>query len=166
MDSIQEMIKSIFGDPVTINSIMSAIVTVYAFVVSLWNVGAKKRVIKADLQATKYADEASKAKVAADSTKEAIGILSNMLLTVFLNANTLDVETKKQLANAAKQLDNLTDVKLLGNVKTMLNKVQEHNPEATIVEKHDELVKQANETKKKLTEMSEETTNFIDKLKL
>lgn len=161
-----EIYKTLFPNGVTAEFISTAIVGIIALLVSLYGTTIKKKVTTQDVQKSKSEIASANAEVKSQEAINAVTLLSNMLLTIFLNANTLDTDTKKQLVAYSKALETLSDIKLSEEVHKALDIVAKYAPEATILEQREQLNAAATKVEKYLDNASEATSSLIDKIKL
>lgn len=161
-----EIYKTLFPDGITAEFISTIIVGVIALLMSLYGTTIKKKVTTQDVQKSKSETASASAEAKSQEAINAVTLLSNMLLTIFLNANTLDTETKKQLVSYSKALETLADVELSDEVHKALDIVAKFSPEASILEQREQLEIVANKVEEVLDEASETTSSLIDKIKL
>lgn len=161
-----EIYKTLFPDGITAEFISAIIVGVITLAISLYSTTIKRKVTTQDVQKSKSEVASTNAEAKSQEAINAVTLLSNMLLTIFLNANTLDTETKKQLVAYSKALETLADVELSDEVHKALDIIEKFSPEATILEQREKLDIAANKVEEILDEASETTSSLIDKIKL
>lgn len=161
-----EIYNMLFPNGVTAEFISTIIVGVIALLLSLYGTTIKKKVTTQDVQKSKSETASANAEAKSQEAINAMTLISNMLLTIFLNANTLDTETKKQLVTYSKALENLSTIKLSEEVHKTLDIVAKFSPESSIVKQREQLELATNKIEEILDEASETTSSLIDKIKL
>jgi hypothetical protein len=161
-----EIYKALFPDGITAEFIAAVIVGIIALVTSIYGTTIKKKITTQDVQKSKSETASASAEQKSQEAINAVTLLSNMLLTIFLNANTLDSETKKQLVSYSEALEALADVELSNEVHKALDVVAKFSPEASILEKREQLETAANQMEDYLDKASDATSSLIDKIKL
>lgn len=161
-----ELYETLFPNGITAEFISTVIVGVIALLLSLYGTTIKKKVTTQDVQKSKSEVASANAESKSQEAINAVTILSNMLLTIFLNANTLDTETKKKLVSYSQALESLADVNLSDEVHKALDIVAKFSPEASILEQKEQLILATNKVEEFLDEASDTTSSLIDKIKL
>ena len=161
-----ELYETLFPTGITAEFISTVIVGVIALLLSLYGTTIKKKVTTQDVQKSKSEVASANAESKSQEAINAVTILSNMLLTIFLNANTLDTETKKKLVSYSQALESLADVNLSDEVHKALDIVAKFSPEASILEQKEQLILATNKVEEFLDEASDTTSSLIDKIKL
>ena len=161
-----EIYKTLFPDGITAEFISTIIVGVIALLMSLYGTTIKKKVTTQDVQKSKSEIASGNAEQKSQEAVNAVTLLSNMLLTIFLNANTLDTETKKKLVGYAQALETISTVELSDEVHKALDIVAKFSPEASILERREQLEVIANKVEEILDTASETTSSLIDSIKL
>ena len=161
-----ELYETLFPNGITAEFISTVIVGVIALLLSLYGTTIKKKVTTQDVQKSKSEVASANAESKSQEAINAVTILSNMLLTIFLNANTLDTETKKKLVSYSQALESLANVNLSDEVHKALDIVAKFSPEASILEQKEQLILATNKVEEFLDEASDTTSSLIDKIKL
>jgi hypothetical protein len=156
----------LFPNGITAEALSSFFVALYAIVISFYNLTIKRKVIKSDIQQTNSERASNNAENKADAALRGVNILGNMMLTVYLNANTLDDTTKKRIASYAVELDNISGITIDKAILQMADIVSKFKPEATIVEQKEKLVEHKYKKEEQLDDVNRKTQEALNKLKL
>lgn len=161
-----EIFKTLFPDGITADFIASVLVCIVTLCISIGSTSIKKKISVQDIQKSNSEKASAASQEKSQEAINAVNVLSNMLLTIFLNANTLDAETKKQLVSYGKLLESIADINLTDEVKNALDVVEKFAPESTIVEKREQLEQATVKVEEALDQISDATSSLIDKIKL
>ena len=161
-----EIYKTLFPNGVTAEFVSTIIVGIIALLLSLYGNNIKKQITTKDIQQSKSEVASTNAEAKSQEAINSLMILSNMLLTIFLNANTLDIEVKKQLVTYSKALEKASNIELSDEVHKALDIIAKFSPETSITEQREQLEIIANKVEEILDEASDTASSLIDKLKL
>lgn len=165
MDSLEQFVDVVFGGKITVDQIVTMLVAVYAVIKSFTEWRAKKKLINADktLTATEEKLEAQQEEI--QGLKTACIGLVEVVTTAYLSSNTIDAETKKDLAAISNKLKENSNLSLSAPVTALIEKV-EQGANVDLSEIKKELKEKFQDTETILNVASETAQAAIDKLKV
>ena len=166
MDSVQTIIQNIFGGQVTIQGVLTVLVSLYAVVVSLVEWRAKVKLIKADKQLTSADKKLDAQREELDKVKEGMKYLGDIICTAYLANPNVDENTKKKIAVAATELEKVSNVNLSGMTKDLINVVTEYVPGTNLEAQKENIVAEAKAAEELIDAASESVDDIVNKLEV
>lgn len=164
MDELRELFNMLFPNGFGADTFTTIFSALFATIISVKSAISSKKVILSGVEKTNAELEAAKAQQEAKDAKKAISVLGSMMITIFLNANTIDADTKKQLTTYANALEVAAGVELDPYVKAGLNVINKYTPEKTTKEKEEALIAAANKVEAVLDTVSSQAKEAISRL--
>lgn len=166
MDSVQTIIQNIFGGQVTIQGVLTVLVSLYAVVMSLVEWRAKVKLIKADKQLTSADKKLDAQREELNKVKEGMKYLGDIICTAYLANPNVDENTKKKIAVAATELEKVSNVNLSGMTKDLINVVTEYVPGTNLEAKKENIVAEVKATEELIDAASESVDDIVNKLEV
>lgn len=166
MESVQSIIQTIFGGQITIQSILTVLVSLYAVVVSIVEWRAKVKLIKADKQLTSADKKLDAQKEELNKIRESMKYLGDIVCTAYLSNPNVDENTKKKIAVAATSLEKVADIEFSKITTDLINVVTEYIPGTNIEEKKEEIIAEVKAAEKVIDAISDTADDIVNKLEV
>lgn len=166
MESVQSIIQTVFGGQITIQSILTVLVSLYAVVVSIVEWRAKVKLIKADKQLTSADKKLDAQKEELNKIRESMKYLGDIVCTAYLSNPNVDENTKKKIAVAATSLEKVADIEFSKITTDLINVVTEYIPGTNIEEKKEEIIAEVKAAEKVIDAISDTADDIVNKLEV
>lgn len=166
MESVKQVIESILGGDITGDKIFTIFVAFYALIKSVTEWRAKKKLINADKELTSMDKKLEAQNQELEEVKKSNAILANIIATAYLSSNTIDSNTKKEIAQYAKKAEQIAKVDITSMVSGLINTVAEHIPGTSLNEKKEEIKAEVKAREEILDSAIEGATSAIDAIKV
>ncbi len=164
MSSLEEIINVIFGGQVDASKIIVILVSIYAFVNSITERLAKKKVWSKEVEETQTQKDLKALKQKQKAVCECISSLADIVLTAYLSSNTIPVETKQKIAAEGEKLKCVGEIDLTESTNKLIAAATSTIPQETLNEKKEkinEAVKEVGETTKTANDAVQAAINNI-----
>lgn len=166
MESVQSIIQTVFGGQITIQSILTVLVSLYAVVISIVEWRAKVKLIKADKQLTSADKKLDAQKEELNKIRESMKYLGDIVCTAYLSNPNVDENTKKKIAVAATSLEKVADIEFSKITTDLINVVTEYIPGTNIEEKKEEIIAEVKAAEKVIDAISDTADDIVNKLEV
>lgn len=166
MDSVQNIITNIFGGEFTFQSIANAIVPVYAFVMSILEARATRKLIKADKELNATEKQVTKLREENTELRAAIGVFGDIICTAYLANPNVDEQTKKKIAVAATKLDEVAKIPLANMSKELIETVNKYVPGTNLEAKKEAIVAEVAKVEEKVDNAIEDISDIVKNLEV
>jgi hypothetical protein len=164
MDSVQQIIETLFGGEISIDKVTTILVALFAVIKSFTEWRAKAKLIKADKELSSADEKIAAMQTNLDSLKESNSYLADIIITAFLSSNTMDDSIKKKIVDYALTMEKIADVDLEAMTVKVINTIAEHIPGATLNERKEEIITEVKAAEQILESAAEDANSMIDKL--
>ena len=166
MESVQQIIETIFGGSITADKIITILVAVFALVKSVTEWKAKAKLIAADKELSAADKNISEMQKQVNHLKESNAYLADIIVTVFLTSNTLDDTVKKRIVDYATTMEKIAEVDLEKMTTKVIDTIADHIPGANIIQRKEAIITEVKAVEQVLQSAAEDASAMIDKLGL
>lgn len=166
MESVQQIIETLFGGPITVDKITTILVAIFAVIKSVTEWRAKTKLIKADKELSSADKKISAMEKEITQLKESNAYLADIIVTVFLSSNTLDDTVKKRIVDYSTTMQKIAKVDLEPMTSKLIDVIAEHMPGSSIAARKEEILTETIATEQILDSAAEDANAMIDKLGL
>lgn len=166
MDNVETIIQTIFGGQITVQGILTIVVAIYAIVMSIVEWRAKVRLIKADKQLTSADRKLDAQREELDKLKQGMQYLGDIICIAYLTNPNVDEDTKKKIAVAATNLENVAQIKLSEMTGKLIDTVTEYIPGTNLEEKKEDIVAETKAAEEIIDTASETVNDIVSKLEV
>jgi uncharacterized membrane-anchored protein YhcB (DUF1043 family) len=166
MESVQSIIQVIFGGNITVQSILAVIIPIYAVAMSIAEWIAKKRLIKADKQLTSADKKLDAQRKELDEVKKGMQYLGDIICTAYLSNPNVDEATKKKIAVAATNLEQVANIKLSEMTSKTIDVVTEYIPGTNLQEQKENIVAEVKASEELIDTAANEAEKIVNKLEV
>lgn len=166
MESLEQIIETIFGGQITVDKVITILVGIFAVIKTFTEWSAKVKLIKAEKQQTATDKDLAQQRQELDYTKKALAYLCNIMTTAYLSSNTVDDTTKKKIASYCLLAEEVAGVNLTAVSKDLISIINEHVPGSSLNEKKEEIEANIQLTEELLDSTIKGAADAIDNLKL
>ena len=166
MESVQSIIQTMFGGQITVQGILTVLVSIYAIVMSIVEWRAKVKLIKADKQLTSADKKLDAQREELDKVKQGMQYLGDIICTAYLANPNVDEATKKKIAVAATNLEKVSEIKLSDMTTDLINVVTEYIPGTNIEEKKEDIIAEVKAAEELIDTASDTVDDIVNKLEV
>ena len=166
MESVQSIIQTMFGGQITVQGILTVLVSIYAIVMSIVEWRAKVKLIKADKQLTSADKKLDAQREELDKVKQGMQYLGDIICTAYLSNPNVDESTKKKIAVAATNLEKVSEIKLSDMTTDLINVVTEYIPGTNIEEKKEDIIAEVKAAEELIDTASDTVDDIVNKLEV
>ena len=166
MESVQSIIQTMFGGQITVQGILTILVSIYAIVMSIVEWRAKVKLIKADKQLTSADKKLDAQREELDKVKQGMQYLGDIICTAYLSNPNVDEATKKKIAVAATNLEKVSEIKLSDMTTDLINVVTEYIPGTNIEEKKEDIIAEVKAAEELIDTASDTVDDIVNKLEV
>ena len=166
MESVQSIIQNAFGGQITIQGIFTILVGLYAVVLSIVEWRAKVKLIKADKQLTSADKKLDAQKEELDKVKESVKYLGDIICTAYLANPNVDESTKKKIAVAATNLEQVSKIEFSKATEELINTVTKYVPGTNIEEQKENIISEVKAAEELIDAAAENADDIVNKLEV
>ena len=166
MESVQSIIQTMFGGQITVQGILTILVSIYAIVMSIVEWRAKVKLIRADKQLTSADKKLDAQREELDKVKQGMQYLGDIICTAYLSNPNVDEATKKKIAVAATNLEKVSEIKLSDMTTDLINVVTEYIPGTNIEEKKEDIIAEVKAAEELIDTASDTVDDIVNKLEV
>lgn len=166
MESVQTIIQTIFGGQITVQGLLTVLVSLYAVVMSIVEWRAKVKLIKADKQLTSADKKLDAQQEEINQVKESLKYLGDIICTAYLANVNIDEATKKKIAVAATSLEQVASIKFSENTEQLINTITTYVPGTNIEEKKEEIIAEVKASEQIINAAAETADDIVSKLEV
>ena len=166
MESVQTIIQTMFGGQITVQGILTVLVSLYAVVMSVAEWRAKVKLIKADKQLTSADKKLDAQRDELDRVKQGMRYLGDIVCVAYLSNPNVDEATKKKIAIAATNLEQVSEIKLSDMTTDLINVVTEYIPGTNIEERKEDIVAEVKASEELIDTAAETADDIVNKLEV
>jgi len=163
--SVEEILNIIFGGQVDISKITTILVAVWGVVMSIFEWRAKKKLLKADAEATRQELEIKNQEKEIKNLETCVSKLCDVVLTAYLTSNTVPEETKRTISVIGSELNKVAEIPLTEQTNKLIAAVSQIIPE-TINEKKEEILEHTQKVEETIDKVNNVAQEAINKIKL
>ena len=166
MESVQTIIQTLFGGQVTIQGIVTLLTPLYAIILSIVEWRSKVKLIKADKQLTSADKKLDAQQEELNQVKESLKYLGDIICTAYLANVNIDEATKKKIAVAATNLEQVASIKLSEATEQLINTITTYIPGTNIEEKKEEIRAEVKASEQIIDAAAETADDIVSKLEV
>lgn len=166
MESVQSIIQTVFGGQITVQGILTVLVSLYALVMSIVEWRAKVRLIKSDKQLTETDKKLDAQKEELNKVKQGMQFLGDIICTAYLSNPNVDEATKKKIAVAATNLEQVSNIKLSEATSKMIDVVTEYIPGTNLQEQKENIVAEVKASEELIDTAAKTAEDIVNKLEV
>ena len=160
----QELLKLIFGDDVSISSILAPICAILVPILTVFFNKVKNKLISVETASTTKDKQIAEQAQKIESLEKSVSYLGNIISVAYLSSNTIPAETKKVIGSYADKLDKVAGIQLSKDAEKLITQVATFVP--NVNDKKEEILKATQKAEEVIDTVNDATQAAIDKLKI
>jgi hypothetical protein len=166
MESLEQIIETLFGGSISVDKITTILVAIFAVIKAFTEWHAKKKLIIADKELSSADKKLAAQEKELQETKQCVSLLCNVMTTAFLASNTLDDTAKKKIAAYTLKAEEISNIDLTSMTVQLIDTVNTYIPGTNLNDKKEAIKAEVKSTEEVLDKAIEGTVSAIDAINL